>query len=46
MRGVEEHLELAQDDGESEYDLEDRDNMDRDSDDASTDMEEDAVVRA
>jgi hypothetical protein len=47
MRGVEEHLVPAQDDGESEAaSEEERDNMDRDSDDASTDMEEDAAVRA
>ena len=47
MRGVEEHLEPAQDDGESDdASEEEKDNMDRDSDTASTDMEEDAVVRA
>ena len=47
MRGVEEHLVPAQDDGESEAaSEEERDNMDRDSDNASTDMEEDAAVRA
>ena len=47
MRGEEEHLEAAEDDGESEIaSEEERDNMDRDSDDASTDMELDPVVRA
>jgi hypothetical protein len=47
MRGVEEHLEPAQDDGESDdASEEEKDNMDRDSDEASTDMEEDAVLRA
>ncbi len=47
MRGVEEYLEPAQDDGQSEDDSEEaRDNMDRDSEDASTDLEEDTVVRA
>jgi hypothetical protein len=47
MRGVEEHIETAQDEGESDNDSEEaKDNMDRDSDNASTDMELDAVVRA
>jgi hypothetical protein len=40
MRGIEDHLEAAQDDGESEIaSEEERDNMDRDSDEASTDIE-------
>ena len=43
MRGLEEHIETAQDDGESDNESEEaKDNMDRDSDNASTDME---VVR-
>ena len=47
MKGVEEHLEPATDDSDSEYNSEeDRDNMDRDSDDASTDYELDPEVRA
>ena len=47
MRGIEEHLELAEDDGESEIASEEaKDNMDRDSDEASTDYELDAVLRA
>ncbi len=47
MRGIEEHVEAAQDDGESEIaSEEERDNMDRDSDEASTDIEVDPVVRA
>ena len=47
MRGIEEHLELAEDDGESEIASEEaKDNMDRDGDEASTDYELDAVLRA
>ena len=47
MKGVEEHLEPAADDSDSEYDSEeDKDNMDRDSDNASTDYELDPEVRA
>jgi hypothetical protein len=48
MRGLEEHLEAAQDDGESEIaSEEERDNMDRDSDDCSTDdLEPDPELRA
>ena len=48
MKGLEEHLEAAQDDGESEIaSEEERDNMDRDSDDYSTDdFEPDPEVRA
>jgi hypothetical protein len=47
MRGMEEHIEMARDDGESDNDSEEaKDNMDRDSDDASTDMELDDEVRA
>jgi hypothetical protein len=48
MRGLEEHLEAAQDDGESEIaSEEERDNMDRDSDDCITDdFEPDPEVRA
>ncbi len=47
MRGVEEQIEAAEDDGESEIaSEEERDNMDRDSDEASTDIEVDPVVRA
>jgi hypothetical protein len=46
MRGIEEHLEASQDDGESEVaSEEERDNMDRDSDEGSTDPEIDAGVR-
>ncbi len=44
---MEEHIEMARDDGESDNDSEEaKDNMDRDSDDASTDMEPDDEVRA
>jgi hypothetical protein len=44
---MEEHIETARDDGESDNDSEEaKDNMDRDSDDASTDMELDDEVRA
>ena len=44
---MEEHIEMARDDGESDNDSEEaKDNMDRDSDDASTDMELDDEVRA
>jgi hypothetical protein len=47
MRGIEEHLEAAEDDGESEVaSEEEKDNMDRDSDEGSTDPEIDAGVRA
>ncbi len=46
MRGIEEHLEAAQVDGESEIASdEERDNMDRDSDECSTDNEVDPMVR-
>jgi hypothetical protein len=46
MRGIEEHLEQAVDDGESEVASEEaKDSMDRDSDEASTDNELDAVLR-
>jgi hypothetical protein len=44
MRGIEEHLEQAVDDGDSEAASEEaKDNMDRDSDEASTDNDLDAV---
>jgi hypothetical protein len=47
MRGMEEHIETARNDGESDNDSEEgKDNMDRDSDDASTDMELDDEVRS
>jgi hypothetical protein len=47
MRGMEEHLVAAEDDGESEIaSEEERDNMDRDSDNCSTDLELDANIRA
>jgi hypothetical protein len=46
MRGIEEHLEAAEDDGESEITSEEaKDNMDRDSDEASTGHELDPVLR-
>jgi hypothetical protein len=46
MRGIEEHLEASQDDGESEVASEEgKDNMDRDSDECSTDPEIDAGER-
>ena len=47
MRGMEEHLVAAEDDGESEIaSEEERDNMDRDSNNCSTDLELDANIRA
>ena len=47
MRGMEEHIETARDDGESDIDSEEaKDNMDSDSDDTSTDMELDDEVRS
>jgi hypothetical protein len=46
MRGIEEHLEAARDDGESDIaSEEEKDNMDRDSDECSTDRELDAGIR-
>jgi len=47
MRGMEEHLVAAEDDGESEIaSEEERDNMDRDSDNCRIDLELDANIRA
>jgi hypothetical protein len=46
MRGIEVHLEAAEDDDESEIASEEaKDNMDRDSDECSTDHDLDAVLR-
>jgi hypothetical protein len=46
MRGTEEHLEAAEDEGESEAEIEEaKDNMDRDSDEVSTDPKVDPQVR-
>jgi hypothetical protein len=45
MKGVDEHLAPATNDSDSEYNSEeDRDNMDRDSDNASTDYEWDRLT--
>jgi hypothetical protein len=46
MRGTKKHIETAEDEGESEAEIEEaKDNMDRDSDEVSTDPEVDPQVR-